>query len=458
MILSRNYWTLRRIDLTSYDVSSSQKGYREIELSSVQKQFQVCFPSLAETQTLSSEDERRIQETLLSQFLEQHSAQGITAGLSLRCYISHAIVSACQKLAQQFGDRYGFSHLDLLHLVLTDDGKTQSIQDVRAKSQLSYSYFWMKILRKFNPEKAGLWNWTVLLTRRHPELTRTLWVEFGLSLATPWGKLNDIKAYQWETLSPHERDVVEVFHGVYRRDRRKQGARGKCPEPSKSQLQEMGDRLRQKGNVYYSSVELLERLKTIAQFLQEQVLTSTPVSPSSTPSKMELDFLDRHRDRAIMDAIERVLSQRLEKLKNSAWYAEFAAHFLPSLRLIYCENKSQTEVARRLNMSNQSQVSRVLKIKQMLNQIREQVMEQLLQILLEKMELNSTQGVVDTNVFDSLIQLLSQYLDETVFIEAAREISTAKIHRNMTSLFAKKMCNYLNSSHIPHILHFNLYH
>lgn len=46
-----------------------------------------------------------------------------------------------------------------------------------------------------------------------------------------------------EALSPQERDVVEAFHGVYRRDRREQGARGKCPEPSESQLQEMRDRL-----------------------------------------------------------------------------------------------------------------------------------------------------------------------------------------------------------------------
>lgn len=447
MVLSKNYWTLSRIDLTSYDVSSSQKGYRQEILSPVKQQFQVWFPSMAETQTLLCQEERTIQGTLLSHFLEQHSAQGITAGLSLRCYISHAIIYACQKLAQQFGDRYGFSHLDLLHLVLTDDGKTQIIQEVWANPQSSYPYFWVKILKSFNPEKAGLWNWTVLLTRRHPELTRTLWVEFGLSLATPWAKLNEIKRYQWETLSIHERDLVEVFHGVYRRDRRKQGVRGKCPEPSESQLQEMRDRLRQKGNVYHSSVELLDKLKTIAQFLQEQLLNPTAISPPSNTSTMELEFLDRHRDKAIANAIERVLSQGLEKLQKSAWYAEFAVHFLPGLRLIYCENKSQTEVSRQLNMNNQSQVSRILKLKQMLNQIREQVMEQLLQILLNQVGLNSSQGVLDANAFDSLIELLSRYLDETVFIEATKEISTARKHKKMTSMFAEKMRYYLINSH-----------
>ncbi len=447
MVLSKNYLTLCKIDLTSYDVSGYQKGYREELLLPVQQQFEIWFPSIAELKELSSQDDRKIQATLLSHFLSQNSASSnswsITAGLSLRCYISHAIVYTCQKLAQQFGDRYGFSHLDLLYLVLTDDGKIKSIEQVEENSQSSYPYFWAHILRTFNPDKAGLWNWTYLLTRRHRELTRTLWVEFGLSLTTPWGKLNEIKRYQMEILSPQERDVVEAFHGVYRRDRREKGARGKCPEPSASQLQEMRDRLFPRRIIYNSSDELLEQLKTIAQFLQEQMLNPTECSTHSNSSAMELEFLNENRDRAIMDAIEGVLSQRLQKLQKSAWYSEFAPHFLPSLRLIYCQNKSQSEVAQELNMNNQSQVSRILKLKQLLKQIREQVMDKLLQILLKKAELNSSQGVLDPNAFDSLIELLSRYLDETVFLEATKEISTARKYQKMTSLFAEKMRYYL---------------
>ncbi|MDJ0518080.1 MAG: hypothetical protein QNJ74_18140 [Trichodesmium sp. MO_231.B1] len=452
MVLSKNYWTLRKIDLASYDVSGSQRGYREEVLLSVQQQFQIWFPSIAELEKLSSQDERKIQATLVSHFLSQNSASSnswsIKAGLCLRCYISHAIVHACQKLAQQFGDRYGFSHLDLLYLVLTDDGKIKSFQEASENSESSYPYFWAHILRKFNPEKAGLWNWTYLLTRRHSELTRTLWVEFGLSLTTPWGKLNDIKRYQMKTLSPQEQDVVEAFHGVYRRDRREKGARGKCPEPSASQLQEMRDRLFPRKIIYNSLDELLEQLKTIAKFLQEQIFNPTEISPPSnlSPSPMELEFLDEHRDRAIMDAIEGVLSQRLQKLQKSAWYSEFAPHFLSILRLIYCENQSQSEIAQEFNINNQSQVSRILKLKQILKQIREQVMEQLLQILLKKANLNSSQGVLDSKAFDSLIELLSSYLDETVFLEAAKEISTPRKYQEMTSLFAEKMRYYLKYS------------
>ncbi|OZH52679.1 hypothetical protein AFK68_22770 [Hydrocoleum sp. CS-953] len=141
-----------------------------------------------------------------------------------------------------------------------------------------------------------------------------------------------------------------------------------------------------------------------------------------------------------------MLSQRLHKLQKSAWYSEFAPHFLPSLRLIYFHNKSQSEVAQEFNINNQSQVSRILKLKQMLKQIREQVMEKLLQILLKKANLNSSQGVLDANAFDSLIELLSRYLDETVFIEAAKEISTGRKYKKMTSLFSEKMRYYLKYS------------
>ncbi|NER07719.1 MAG: hypothetical protein F6K17_36715, partial [Okeania sp. SIO3C4] len=416
----------------------------------VQQQFQTWFPSIAELKELSSQDDQEIQATLLSYFRSQNSASSkecsITAGLSLRCYISHAIVNACQKLVQKFGDRYPVRLRDVLYLVLTDDGETKNIKHLQENSQSSYSYFWEEILRSFNPNKGGLGYWTNLLTRQHSELNRILWMEFGLSLTTAWAKLNHIKRYQMETLSPQERDVVEAFHGVYRRYRREQGARGKCPEPSESQLQEMRDRLFPRGIVYNSSDELLEQLKTIAQFLQEQILNPTEISPPSNASAMELEFLDEHRDLALMNAIEGVLSQRLEKLQKSAWYSEFAPHFLPSLRLIYCENKSQREIAQEFKINNQSQVSRILKLKQMLKQIREEVMEKMLQILLNQAKLNSSQGVLDPKTLDSLIELLSRYLDETVFLEAVKENSTGRKYKKMTSLFAEKMRYHLKCS------------
>ncbi|MDY7020564.1 MAG: hypothetical protein SWJ54_04265 [Cyanobacteriota bacterium] len=448
------YWTLSQI--TS---GQSQTGYRDRTFSSIQKRFQAWFPELSKTTQLSEQQDREIQAALHYHFLHQHSdsskwSDKAIAGLSLRCYVSHPIVSACRKLAQQFGEKYGFSYVDLLRDVLTDDGEPIILSEdndqlilKQGKLQPSpYSYFSVDILRTFNPEKSGLWKWAYLLTRRHRELNQTLWIEYGLSLATPWARLNDIRNPQWRSLSANDRTIVEVFHQVYRRDRREQGARGKCPDPSESQLQEMRDRLRSQGIGFDSSAQLLEQLKMIAQLILEPIVELPEPSPDDQKLTSELcEVLDEERDRAILDAIEQVLSQRLEKLRKSAWYADFAIHFLPSLRLIYYENCSQSEVAKRFGMTDQSKVSRFLRLSKMIDKIREIVMDQLLQVLLKKAGIDPTQGVDNLQTFDSIIKLLSDYLDETVFTEAIAEIFAGK-HRNINSLFAQKMCQYLNQS------------
>ncbi len=453
------YWTICKVDGRSH-LSSSHRGYQALELPVVKKQFQTWFPSYRETQELCSQQNFEIQTQLLSWFLRQDSRDfessvppsWVIAGLSLRCYVSHAIQSACQTLAQKFGQRYGFSHLDLLPIVLTDDGKTwigldsnrktQLILDRRGNLQLStYPLLTVEILRTFDPTKTALGKWACLITRQDEKLTRTLWIEHGLLLETPWSKLNQVQGSQWKILSPQERHWVEVFHQVYRRDRREQGARGKCPTPSEAQLQEMRDRLHQRGIIADSSDEILDQLKRIAEFLKKPLPQSPPPPPPEPPLNLLQTILNEARDKALFNAIHRVLLQRFYQLKNNLWYAENADNFFPGLRLIYFEAKSQGEVAKVLNMNNQSQVSRFLKLKQMLNQIREQVMDELLKFLLNQERFNEVSK--DAESLNRLIQHLSDYLDETVFVEAARELQAGQ-HRNMTSLFAEKMRDFLS--------------
>ncbi|WP_413162265.1 hypothetical protein ACL6C3_25275 [Capilliphycus salinus ALCB114379] len=459
------YWTICKID-GGFHRSGSRRGYQARELPVVKKQFQQWFPSYCETHELPGQQDQEIQTQLLSEFLHQDSTNfeppippsWVIAGLSLRCYISHAIVYSCQKLAQQFGHKHGFSELDLLPIMLTDDGrawigldsdrKTQFILDRLGSLQPStYPLLSVEILRTFDPTRGGLAQWACLRTRQHEELTRTLWIEYGVLLETPWSKLNQVQGHQWKILSPHERHWVEVFHQVYRRDRREQGARGKCPTPSETQLQEMRDRLLQVGIIAYSSDEMLDQFKRIAQFLQQRKMNpSPPPSPPDPPVKEFLKtVLNEARDQALLNAIERVLFQRLSQLKKKAKSAEIADNFFPGLRLIYFEAKSQGEVARVLNMNNQSQVSRFFNLKEMLAKIREQVGEELLQILLSKEGFNSV--AKDANAFNHLIQQLSDYLDETVFLEALRELQTGR-YRKMTSLFAEKMRDYLSSNDV----------
>lgn len=453
------YWTICKVD-GRFHRSGSHGGYQASELPVVREQFQAWFPSYCETQEVLSQEDKDIQTQLLSWFLRQDSRDfessvppsWVIAGLSLRCYVSHAIQSACQTLAQKFGQRYGFSPYDLLPLVLTDDGKTWIGLDSDRKTQLildrfgnlqpsTYPLLSVEILRTFDPTKTALGKWACLITRQDEKLTRTLWIEHGLLLETSWSKLNQVQGSQWKILSPHERHWVEVFHQVYRRDRREQGARGKCPNPSEVQLQEMRDLLHQRGIIAGSSDEMLDQLKRIAEFLKKPLPPSPPPPPPEPPINLLQTMLNEARDKALFNAIHRVLLQRFHQLQNSPWYAENADHFFPSLRLIYFEAKSQGEVAKVLNMNNQSQVSRFLKLKEMLNQIREQVMAELFQILLSKESFKSVSQ--DAQAFNNLIQHLSAYLDESVFVEAARELQAGQ-HRKMTSLFAEKMRDFLS--------------
>ncbi|NER02373.1 MAG: hypothetical protein F6K17_06875, partial [Okeania sp. SIO3C4] len=74
MVPTNNYWTLCKIDLASYDMSGSKRGYRKELLLPVQQQFQTWFPSIAELKELSSQDDQEIQATLISYFRSQNSA------------------------------------------------------------------------------------------------------------------------------------------------------------------------------------------------------------------------------------------------------------------------------------------------------------------------------------------------------------------------------------------------
>lgn len=142
------YWTICKVD-GRFHRSSFQRGYQASELPVVKKQFQAWFPSYCETQELLTQEDKEIQTQLLSWFLRQDSRDfessvppsWVIAGLSLRCYVSHAIQSACQTLAQKFGQRYGFSPYDLLPIVLTDDGKASIKLDSDRKTQLILDRF-----------------------------------------------------------------------------------------------------------------------------------------------------------------------------------------------------------------------------------------------------------------------------------------------------------------------------
>ncbi|MBW4597237.1 MAG: hypothetical protein KME46_31165, partial [Brasilonema angustatum HA4187-MV1] len=244
-VLSR-YWEIYRIN------TSQKVGYEHYPLPRAEE-FIKQIHNLATNNT---------QAVLLSYFVGQNSAIDVTsrakAGLCLRSYVSQPILRACQKIDNLFSgdisDDKSFTYQQLLRFVLDDDGKTLVIVDGDGKTQLivdnngetraiSYKFFSVRILQTFNADlesKMSLDNWAYLQTTQNPELKGFL-AEFGFQHLSGWALLNRVRVKQFESLSKRDRHLVEVFHGVYRRDRLEKNSKRprKCPDPSSAQLQEM---------------------------------------------------------------------------------------------------------------------------------------------------------------------------------------------------------------------------
>jgi hypothetical protein len=455
------YWTLRTIPNVA-EVSNSQSNrFPGRELSHVQAYFQTQFPKYTQLSQLSSTENHQIQTVLFSQWCipivksQSCEAQAL-AGLCLRCYISHGIVQACQDLAQQFGERYGFTDWDLLPMVLTDNGHKYLVWCWDRQMQLEmngkgewvtsvYPLFAIQILAKFNPKQGSLNTWTRRLTRCHPQLQNSLRIEYGCILRTPWSILNGATQSQRQRLSARENQILDGFHRVYRRDRR--GQRGRCPDPSPSQQREMLDHLSQQGICFDSAEDLLQQLLAIADIIRQTIINPSLGSdwenaPEETESQQLMGFLEWDLIQTLKDAIAQEVPQMIHRVQKSRKYSQYAASLIPALKLLYFQGKSQREIADCLKMSNQSQVCRVLKLKQLLNGVRFKLVEKLFPKIFNRLNLDPEQIAQDIHTFDRLQQHLEQYVDEAIFQEATTEIRAGQ-NRRMESLFAQQMRQFL---------------
>lgn len=465
-VLSR-YWKICRLSL------AHPKGY-EIALLAIAREFLAAeFPDL--------EGDRAIQSTLYSRFREKDSA---VAGLCLRCYVSHPILKACQRIASLFSADKCFTYRDLLAFVLNDDGKVLLLLDEDGKSQLildergiartsDYKYFTVEVLRSYQADsqaRMSLDNWAYLQTRQNKEVKNFL-SEFGFKHLSDWALLNRVSDKQLERLSERDRALVRVFHAVYRRDRRKQRQKGakKCPDPNETQLQEMGVLLPKTAIASYSSAELLKALKQVAQQIRQYDIWSAreslevydpdtggyaprrdlPQEASNDLGNVErqefLAFLRDSLETALNNAIAREISDRLEKLQKSKAYQAFAPYFIPGLQRYYSQGKSLGEIASELGISSWDRARRVFNPGEILAKVRTLTVEQLLdEILTKATEMGLTEVPPAPDYLKTLAQQVEAFADEEIFQEATSEIKAGK-NRSFKSLYAEKLRNYLET-------------
>ncbi|MEM9507827.1 MAG: hypothetical protein AAGA16_09090 [Cyanobacteria bacterium P01_E01_bin.35] len=467
------YWKICQISLAQERV-----GYEYCLVPTAREFFS---QTVSDSLNLQSEN---TQDTLYSYFHAQNSAidanQRAAAGLCLRCYISYPILKACKTIDSLFAGNKSFTYRDLLPFVLNDDAKTQIVLDRDGKTQLilesdgqtkttPYQFFSVKVLQTYKHDdqsRMSLDNWTYLQTKQNREL-RNFLSEFGFKPLSDWALLNQTRVKQLERLPERDHHLVEVFHEVYRRDRRKQQHKGvkRCPEPNEAQLREMIACLQEKGIVIDTTVEVMKALKQVTTQLRQydiwsyrepleiqELDTGSYVLRSDLPydSTNEIDveqqellqFLHQEFQLALVSAIEQEIPATIAKLQKSKKYAPLASLFIPGLQLYYGQGNSLREIFPQLGMTSWDQARRVLNPGGLLSRVRTSCVQQLLDSILKKAEAKGlTKIPPEPDYLKTLAEQIEAFADEEVFQEAAAEIKTGK-NRSLKSLYAQQLRHY----------------
>ncbi|KAB8335768.1 hypothetical protein SD80_005755 [Scytonema tolypothrichoides VB-61278] len=485
MSVPSKYW-----ELVIILPSGNGCGYEVKVLPQAKGFFLQEFPNLAIRVNILDE---YVQNRLLQLLSVSNSVSG--ANLCLRCYISHFILRSCIQRAKLFAAGGRINYRDLLPFVLNDDGnlgfKSQA-------SQGTHIPFSVEILSSFRPERqCSLARWVDLRVKRHRELNAFL-LEFDIEVRSDWAILNKgVVSYvneQGDGQSPafgdapkgsrarRDREILTVFHAIYRQARPQQHRSnfgGKCPDPTQAQLEAMICYLQKQGIAIDSPSAMLNELKRLAKLLRLRSLwekTGFPVTDSldkpqenieqeykqwdsiADPiskedlvlefERLELqEFCQQQLMECLDKSIKQVIEDHISKQNKSRGYASLAHQIKPMLRLLYCEGKSQTQIADELGI-NQLKVTRLVNPTNLLKMIRRKTLEMLLNKVLEKAkQLGYAQPPLEPDYFDNLVQQLEAYVDMQVFQKALAELRTKRTSA-MESVYAQRLRFVLNDQAI----------
>jgi hypothetical protein len=469
-LMSSAYWRLVRLDGTG-------RHWVE-EVAIAQAVFQEHFADQPNVSDAS------IQRQLLQLMRDPSVSLAIRqlAQWCLRCFISQQTEKACMQLERQFGTRHGFTRYNLFPFVLDDDLRAfPFLSDEPDSTQ--YQPLAGEILRTVDISQSTLSTWTTRQVRHHPELRRFL-QENGVFLATDWGILNDTSPDLLKTvltdfyvLSAAEvtsaYHLLQAYHQVYCHDRfqqRKLGhlkGRAVCTAPSSEQLTRMVGYLQEQGLLPpRSSERILSQLQTIAsQLRQYRLHRANGTLPTDLLNKADTseiadkvgtvdpeidpeadDFLRFYRGQ-ILSCLDQALAQvthdRFTYLKRKKTATD-AEHFLTALKLFHCQGQSMSEIAPQVELEKQYQVTRLLKLKNFRDNVRSRLLRQLLGLVQDKAKTYTDD--LDPLRLQKLNQQIETILEEHIGVilqRAESEAANAR-QREMTSLFARRLCEHLD--------------
>jgi hypothetical protein len=459
-----NYWILKRLE--------AKGNYKDEPIPAAELLVKKEFPDLS-TDTEAEVDDLPIQHHLVTLLREQHQPE---AGISLRCYISHQIVSTCKGLVEKFGTKYRFERTDLYPLVLTDFIDTRSD---RSPDSRNYRSLGEEILAKFDPTHARLSTWTARLVNSHPELKKFL-LEHGIYLISDWAILNDTTPSQlrqilldYHTLTTTELEIATQLLTQYRviyRDRRFQtGTKSRCVEPSPDQLDQIAALLESENSVSLSPAQILTQLHKLATQLRQYRIAARGgqsaynsslddednpnvqrraddyqldnPSPDTDSAELEADFIKTYRQhfqQALDTAIAEIINQRTAQISRKK--GGDSAPYLTGLNLFHCAGKSMSEIASAIGLEAQYQVSRLLTLKELRTDIRHRMLQ-----ILEPIVRSQAMDYVEPDRLQCLDRALATALAEQV--DALIQQTELNIAQNCVaeSFFAKRICQHLTN-------------
>ncbi|HBL58230.1 MAG TPA: hypothetical protein DDZ80_06800 [Cyanobacteria bacterium UBA8803] len=315
--------------------------------------------------------------------------------------------------------------------------------------------------------------------KHHKELNAFL-LERGVYLVSDWAILNDTSSKQlqrifseFHQLTPFEikqaSQLLESYHAVYRAQRlqqRQAGIGGRCLPPTTEQLQEMAQRLATQTAQIYRPETVMAKLQAIASRLRQYRIYvrggSLPTEsidthiPSETSGRIKFrdfndnrnttdeqtEFLSLYRQQVLLSldqAIAKVTQEYVRRLKCQD--PTKAQNFITALQLFHTEGLSMGEIAKRLNLKAQFQVTRLLKLKA----FRADVQQEFLSFLRDRV-IHKAKAYTDSGHLQAYSAQIVAALEEQVSAiiqEAATEASTPNCAK--TSLFAERVCCYLAS-------------
>jgi hypothetical protein len=406
-----------------------------------------------------------VQSRLLQLLNSENETSRQLAECCLRCFIAVQIEQTCISLESSFGQQHGFTRQDLFPYVLTDREPLRS-----QLHSTGYRALALEILQTFDSTQgSSLAVWTTRLVKSQPELRQFL-LEQGVLMLSDWAILNDTSLVQVRRIlsevSPRSEpeiqracELLENYHAVYLRDRRRQRRGSKlCSDPSPSQLQEIVQRLQKD-----TPETVLARLRSLAMILRQHRLQvrskvfriqvsldlrneeGVPIIDPATPvdaAQMEQDqFLSEYHltfEQCLDQAITQITSDRLAQLKPPK-----DRQWLKALFLMHCQGMKMEAIAAALGLRAQYAVSRLLG----LNAFRTDIRHALLGKLGDRIQ-SLAKDYADPACLQNLDERLNTLLAEQVdgLMDAAR--AETSLAQPLNSRFARRLCHHLDDRRI----------